>query len=102
MSKPTYLSAQLRESAPYLRDAGWHQTADLLLASADEIERLRRQLEEERALKQPSGGSRDDKDRGGGQLRAGQRETELNDAEFSLGGRRCRSPMCSIDVNDHR
>ena len=43
MSKATYLSAQLRESAPYLRDAGWRQTADLLLAAADEIETLRAQ-----------------------------------------------------------
>src|SRR5262245_15357799 len=45
VSKPTYLSAQLRESAPYLRDAGWRQAADLLLAAADEIETLRRDLE---------------------------------------------------------
>ena len=45
MSKTTYLSAQLRESAPYLQDAGWRQTADLLLAAADEIETLRAQLE---------------------------------------------------------
>ena len=44
MSKMTYLSAQLRESAPYLQDAGWRQTADLLLAAADEIETLRAQL----------------------------------------------------------
>ena len=43
MSKTTYLSAQLREPAPYLRDAGWRQTADLLLAAADEIETLRAQ-----------------------------------------------------------
>ena len=42
-SKTTYLSAQLRESAPYLQDAGWRQTADLLLAAADEIETLRAQ-----------------------------------------------------------
>ena len=44
MHKATYLSAQLRESAPYLRDAGWRQTADLLLAAAHEIESLRSQL----------------------------------------------------------
>lgn len=44
MSKATYLSAQLRESVPYLQDAGWRQTADLLLAAADEIETLRAQL----------------------------------------------------------
>ena len=40
MSKTTYLSAQLRELVPYLQDAGWRQTADLLLAAADEIEDL--------------------------------------------------------------
>jgi hypothetical protein len=44
VKKPTYLSAQLRESAPYLRDAGWGQTATLLLAAADEIETLRQRL----------------------------------------------------------
>ena len=45
MHKATYLSVQLRESAPYLRDAGWRQTADLLVAAADEIESLRSQLD---------------------------------------------------------
>ena len=45
MHKATYLSAQLRESAPYLRDAGWRQTADLLVAAAHEIESLRSQLD---------------------------------------------------------
>jgi len=44
MQKATYLSAQLRESAPYLRDAGWRQTADLVIAAAQEIESLRSQL----------------------------------------------------------
>jgi hypothetical protein len=44
MHKSAYLSAQLRESAPYLRDAGWHQTADLIIAAADEIDALRVQL----------------------------------------------------------
>jgi hypothetical protein len=44
MNKSSYLTAQLRESAPYLRDAGWHQTAQLLVAAADEIEALRAQL----------------------------------------------------------
>ena len=43
-SNPTYLTAQLRESAPYLEDAGLAQTATLLLAAAEEIERLNRQL----------------------------------------------------------
>jgi hypothetical protein len=40
-----YLCAQLRESAPYLRDAGWRQTAELLTAAADEIDALRVQVE---------------------------------------------------------
>jgi hypothetical protein len=46
LKKATYLSAQLRESAPYLRDAGWRQTATLLVAAAEEIEELRRRLAE--------------------------------------------------------
>lgn len=45
MTKETFLSAQLRESAPYLRDAGWRQTADLLIAAAAEIESLRNQVD---------------------------------------------------------
>ena len=45
MSKETFIAAQLRESAPYLRDAGFRETAKLLLAAADEIEALRSQLE---------------------------------------------------------
>jgi hypothetical protein len=45
MAKSTYLSAQLRESAPYLREAGWRQTADLVAAAAEEIEALRLQVE---------------------------------------------------------
>lgn len=44
MHKPNYLSAQLRESAPYLRDAGWRQTAELLIAAANEIDTLRAQV----------------------------------------------------------
>ena len=39
-TRATYLTAQLRESAPYLADVGWHQTAQLLTAAATEIERL--------------------------------------------------------------
>jgi len=39
-----YLSAQLRESAPNLRDAGWQQTATLLMLAADEIEQQRARL----------------------------------------------------------
>ena len=46
VSKPSYLTAQLRESVPYLQDAGWRQTATLLLAAADEIEGLRSRLEQ--------------------------------------------------------
>jgi hypothetical protein len=46
MSKTTYLSAQLRESAPYLREAGWRETAALVAAAADEIETLRQRLAE--------------------------------------------------------
>ena len=38
--KATHLTAQLLESAPYLAEAGWHQTAQLLTAAATEIERL--------------------------------------------------------------
>ena len=44
MQKPNYLSAQLRKSAPYLRDAGWRQTAELLIAAANEIDALRARL----------------------------------------------------------
>jgi hypothetical protein len=46
MAKPNYLSAQLRESAPYLKDAGWHDTAILMTAAADEIEALRQCIAE--------------------------------------------------------
>lgn len=42
--KPTYLTAQLRESAPYLQEAGWQQTATLLVAAAAEIEKLQARL----------------------------------------------------------
>jgi hypothetical protein len=40
----SYLTSQLRESAPYMKDAGWHQSAALILAAATEIERLRAEL----------------------------------------------------------
>ena len=46
MAKPNYLSAQLRESAPYLKDAGWRDTAVLMTAVADEIEALRERIAE--------------------------------------------------------
>jgi hypothetical protein len=57
VKKHTYLSAQLRESAPYLKDAGFRQTATLLLAAADEIETLQQRLatNAEAPLKQQSG-----------------------------------------------
>ena len=40
MAKDSFISSQLRESAPYLVDAGFSQTAKLLLAAADEMEML--------------------------------------------------------------
>jgi hypothetical protein len=54
MGKSSYLSAQLRESAPYLRDAGWHQTAALLIAAADEIEQLQSQRAASAVINEPS------------------------------------------------
>lgn len=42
MSTP--LVAALRESCCYLRDARYHQTAQLMTVAADEIERLNREL----------------------------------------------------------
>ena len=42
--RETYLSAQWREAAPYLKDSGWRKTATLLLAAADQIERLQERL----------------------------------------------------------
>ena len=38
------LAATLRESCGYLRDDGYHQTARLMAAAADEIERLNRRV----------------------------------------------------------
>lgn len=46
--KETYLTVQLEESASYLRDAGWLQTAALLLVAAVEIESLRQEVAEVR------------------------------------------------------
>ena len=43
------LSQELRENSGYLRDGGWQNTATLMMAAADEIDRLEarvRQLEE--------------------------------------------------------
>ena len=42
----TYLTTQLRDSAPYVREAGWAQTAELLMAAAAEIESPRSQVSE--------------------------------------------------------
>jgi len=42
----TYLTTQLRDSAPYIREAGWAQTAELLIAAAAEIEGLNSQVSE--------------------------------------------------------
>jgi hypothetical protein len=36
----SYLVQQLRESCPYLEDRGWTDTAELMNAAANEIERL--------------------------------------------------------------
>jgi hypothetical protein len=46
MQKATYLSSQLRESSPYLRDAGFKETAKLVTTAADEIEALRALIEQ--------------------------------------------------------
>ena len=53
MAKPNYLSTQLRESAPYLKDAGWQDTAALMTAAADEIEALRQRILELEAASTP-------------------------------------------------
>jgi len=42
----SFLSTQLMESAPYLRDAGWRETATLLIAAAAEIEELKQRVAE--------------------------------------------------------
>ena len=54
MTKETFLSAQLRESAPYLREAGSRQTADLLMTAAAEIESLRNQVKALHAVREDS------------------------------------------------
>ena len=43
MSTP--LVTALRESCGYLRDGGYHQTAQLMTVAADEIERLNNQIQ---------------------------------------------------------
>lgn len=40
----TVLSTALRESCGYLEDAGYHETARLMVLAADEIERLNARL----------------------------------------------------------
>ena len=44
-SMATALVTALRESCGYLRDAGYRETARLLVAAADEIEALRERLQ---------------------------------------------------------
>ena len=40
LGKSAFLVRELRDSHPYLRDKGWHNVATLMLAAADELERL--------------------------------------------------------------
>jgi hypothetical protein len=60
MSTP--LTTALRESCEYLRDGGYRQTAQLLMLAADEIERLKREVEAleaaSGALRRPLGAAR--------------------------------------------
>ena len=57
MSTP--LVTALRESCGYLRDGGYHQTAQLMALAADEIERLNRQLQAlEAAQREPGSRAR--------------------------------------------
>ena len=46
MANSSYLSTQLMAFAPYLRDAGWRETATLLIAAAAEIEELKQRVAE--------------------------------------------------------
>jgi hypothetical protein len=52
MSTP--LVTALRESCGYLRDGGYHQTAQLMTVAADEIERLNNQIRALEAARQSS------------------------------------------------
>ena len=52
MSTP--LVTTLRESCDYLRDVGYHQTAQLMTMAADEIERLNRRIEVLEAARHPA------------------------------------------------
>ena len=40
------LVTALRDSCGYMQDEGWHQTAQLMLLAADEIERLNERIRE--------------------------------------------------------
>ena len=52
MSTPLVMA--LRESCGYLRDGGYHQTAQLMTVAADEIERLNSQIRALEAASQSS------------------------------------------------
>ncbi len=54
---PLAIAAQLRESADYLSDVGWRQTADLMVAAAQEIEDLRRKVADRANIPTPLTGS---------------------------------------------
>ena len=54
-SMSTPLTMALRESCDYLRDADFHQTAQLMTVAADEIERLTRELQISAATHRPIG-----------------------------------------------
>jgi hypothetical protein len=54
MSTP--LITALRESCEYLRDGGYHQTAQLMTVAADEIERLNNQIKALEAASQSTSG----------------------------------------------
>jgi hypothetical protein len=63
MSTPLVIA--LRESCDYLRDGGYHQTAQLMTVAADEIERLNHRIrameaasQSEAALRRPPGAPR--------------------------------------------
>jgi hypothetical protein len=56
MSTP--LVTALRESCAYLRDDGYHQTAQLMTVAADEIERLNNQIHALDAARQSPAGVR--------------------------------------------
>jgi hypothetical protein len=71
----TALVLSLRESCGYLKDARYHQTAQLMATAADEIERLNRQLAST-AEEQPAASARGSLRRALG-ARAGRRMRQL-------------------------